>query len=146
MSHPLVSPFIDADKLAKSEIFAEIVDMATEHALCVGDFNYMNLLLGLVSPSKHEKPLLDWFCARAGAAVSVRAGHARLVKSPTAQRTSTPLSQVFPSAVAAQRAARAEAKASDPRLRVIEVPEKPYVDMLDSRARLPGSFGSRKRQ
>jgi hypothetical protein len=144
MSKPTISPFIAADRLVKSEIFAEIVDMATDHALRTGDYNYMNLLLDLVSLSKHEKPLLDWFCSTVGATASVKDGRPRLTKSSTAQRTSIPLSRIFPSAVAAQRMAREEARTSDPRLPVVEVPEEPYIDMLDSHARLPGSFGARK--
>lgn len=150
LSHELIRQFIDADKLVRSEIFAEMVDLAAAHARLHGNFEYMNRLLDLLPPGKHERALLDWFCSTGGAKVSVKNGRPHLSKSELAPASRQPLAKVFPSAVAAQQKAVAagkhQAKLPNPQVRVIEVPPDDYVDMLDSPARLLGSYGSGRRR
>lgn len=149
LSHELIRQFIDADKLVRSEIFAEMVDLAAAHARLHGNFECINRILDVLSP-KHKRALLDWFCSTAGAKVSVKNGRPHLSKSELAPASQQPLAKVFPSAVAAQQKAVAagkhQAKLPNPQVRVIEVPPDDYVDMLDSPARLLGSYGSGRRR
>lgn len=150
LSHEYIRPIIDTDKLVRSEIFAEMVDLAVAHARLHGNFEDMNRLLDVLSPGKHERALLNWFCSTAGAKVSVKNGRPHLSKSELPPTWQQPLATVFPSAVAAQQkavaAAKHQAKLANPHTRVIEVLPDAYVDMLDSPARLPGSYGSGKRR
>jgi hypothetical protein len=144
-----VRPFIDRDRLVKSALFAEMVDMTVEHALRTGDFGYMNRLLEVLASSKHEAALLEWLCSRTGAKVRVKSGRAGLVRGHDSSAAHQPLASVFPTAVAAQQAAVTAAKleAKMATLRVVKVSDKPkFIDMLDSPARLPGSFGAGKRR
>jgi hypothetical protein len=150
MTNPDVRPFVDSERLVRSEVFAEMVDMATTTAQEVGNLFYVNSLLGLLVGTKHESALLDWVSRRVGISVVVRSGQPHLRKGPTTTGTPVPLERAFPSAVAAQRAALREAhtqaKLNDPRLPVVVVRGSEYQDMLDSPARLPGSYGAGKRR
>jgi hypothetical protein len=79
-----------------------------------------------------------------------RQGRLHLLNDSSAAKAWHPLATVFQAAVAARNAkleARGlEERLADPRRRVIVVPDQPYVDMLDAKARLPGNFGTGKRQ
>ena len=144
-----VRPFIDRDRLVRSGVFADMVDMTVEHALRTGDFGYGHRLLALLASSKHEATLLEWLCSRTGAAVSIKPGRPCLVRGGEPNPGHQPLAAVFPAAVEAQQAAVTAAKlaAKLATLRVVKVSNKPKrTDMLDSPALLSGSFGSGKRR
>jgi hypothetical protein len=145
-----VRSLIDADRLVRSAVFAEIVDAGVAHASDHGDFHYLNQLLSLLQGTKHQSALVEWLSTRLSVSVHVRGGFTALRKGTNAAGTVPPLEAKFPSTVAARKRGQDEAllqaKLNDPRLRVVVASSKGYVDMLDSRARLPGSFGSGKRR
>jgi hypothetical protein len=150
LSRPDVAPFLDTNKLVKSSAFAEIAQMAVDHSLRVGDNGPINSTLNLVRNTKFENSLATWFCQSAGLKEVEKKGKKQLVKGTDASMSSISFAKFFPAAVeardAAYRARVLERKLSNPSLRVELKSHKSDVDMLDSKARLPGSFGSGKRR
>lgn len=150
LSRQEVVPLIDKNKLVKSSTFAEVAQMAVDHSLALGDNGPVNLLLELVRNTKFESLLVTWLCQGAGLKVVDRKGKKYLVKSAEAVKSKISFAKFFPSAAeandAAYRARELKRKLSNPKLRVEVISHKDGVDMLDSKARLPGSFGSGKRR
>lgn len=148
MTQPEIRGLIDAEKLVRSAVFAEIVDTGVAHAASHGDLHYLNKLISLLQGTRHQSSLIEWLSTRLSVSVYVKDGVTALRKGTSPAGLAKPLEAAFPSAVGARRRAQEEAalqaKLNNPKLRVVVVRDD--VDMLDSRARLPGSYGSGKRR
>jgi len=150
MSNSDVLPLLNVDKLTRAAVFAEMIDMAVEHALAAKDYGYVNRVLAVLSQTKYERTLAVWFCSRLGLRITERQGRLHLVDDSSVAKAWHPLATIFQTAVAARNAQHErrvlEQRLADPRLRVIVVPDQPYIDMLDAKARLPGNFETRRRR
>jgi hypothetical protein len=150
LSRPEVAALIDKNKLTRSSIFAEISGMALDLSITTGDNGPINLALELVRDTKFEELLAAWFCQNAGLEVAERGGKKKLIKSADAIKINVSFAKYFPSSAEARdvylRASGLKRKSSNPNLRIEIRAHKSDVDMLDSKARLPGSFGAGKRR
>jgi hypothetical protein len=146
LSKEQVRPYLNAAKLAQSELFAQIAKMAVEQAAATGDFGYVERSLLLLRSSRFHNSVARWYTERLGVEFSVtKAG-------PKPKRSST-----APNPEALLRA-HLERVGSPPRGKVesalrsasvkpsSRVAHKDDIDMLDHPSLLPGSFGAGKRR
>lgn len=150
LSNPQVTQFIDFQKLKASNTLNEIAVFAVEHVLTSRDSTYISKVLGIFKHTKDFDRLLKWFCLRAGLESTVNDGQLKFKKSEMAPNTELELLPFLNSMTTAPQTikkslSRVAKSTLDP---VAKKKKKKLkkVDLLDSRAMLPGSYGSGKRR
>jgi hypothetical protein len=66
LSSPVVLPFIDGGRVAKSAAYQELVIWAVAHHRQTGDYTYLLRLLEIVAKSTVYLPTLKWIADRTG--------------------------------------------------------------------------------
>jgi len=143
-SEPLAG-LVSLVKLCRSEYFLELVDHTTKAALG-NNFHPAIALLGLFAGTAQGQGLKAWYEARA--ALSVQEADGKLIVRP--RKGAIPrvvaLAEYFPEAVAAQRKRDADEHMAHVERQSGLVVVEDSLDLMDTKRRLPGSFGSGKRR
>lgn len=142
LSNEQVHLFLDAAKFVRSERFAEIVEMAVDHASSTGDTGYVQRSLRVLRTSRFRDPVARYFGDRLGLDFTFTAEGIETKRSGRAPNPRALLHEHVPSLRAPGAVSKRVRKASGSRREA----EGGYVDMLDHPARLPGSFGTGKRR
>lgn len=143
ISDPNLRHFLDLGKLVNSGLYNLSVKMGTEHALSHGDYGYLNQMFGVLDGS----PYVGSFVASLRSKLNfiITEGNPRKLKKATPEQV----------ADAAKRAAKRQAAivktipTKAPTMRAIKDKGPKSTrseDLLDSRLRLPGSYGTGKRR
>lgn len=151
LSEPRVRALIDPKKLISSSMFPGIAKMSVEYAIRYDDRSFIARTLKLVDSTRYHLPILKWFCARASLNYKEQAGKLIFSRSDTAPDESADLSDFLLGERGTQSQASTSMKAGDSITRMKlkkkkKDPREKRIDALDSRARLPGSYGTGKRR
>lgn len=149
LSNPKISEFIDRRKLAKSQAIVEMVEFSARHAIEHGDRGHLERVLNIFRGTEFFAVLRKWFCSRIGLEEIDEHGVPVLRKSSSEPDKSVQFHDVIRDASIAVRKPRKSNARTTSKTSVTPSSKKKKlkkVDMLDSRARFPGSFeAGRKR-
>lgn len=143
IADPNLRHFLDLGKLVNSGIYNLSVKMGTEHALSHGDYGYLNQMFGVLDGSPYESLFVA--SLRSKLNFIITEGTPRKLKKATPEQI----------ADAAERAGKRQAAVvkaiptKTPKTRAIKAKGPKSIrseDLLDSRLRLPGSYGTGKRR
>jgi len=144
----LLTKFIDTKRFIQSEEFSLLASHAIKHAQRHHDTNQLLNLLRLLETSQHYQPVLLWICASTGYRYKVVDGIVKIrpqTKEPPLDNCKLEPYLITHKGTFAQVVR--EYKQSHPapsRKSAKDTP--PYLDALDSPARLPGCYGMGKRR
>ena len=140
--------FINVQKLIGSAEFSHMAEYAAVNAINHSDYRYIAKLLKMLAGTQYFYSAVGWFCKRAALEYKDVAGIATFSRSLSEPDSGIKIRDVI--------------KAKPPRLRpspktvatlpgIVVTTRKPKkrlkkVDVLDSWARLPGSFGAGKKR
>jgi len=155
MSDPDIGPLIDITKLVRLRRYEAALDAAIQHYKQYGDHTFIPRLVMPLKQSIYFTPVLSFVCARASLTFSIVDGEIKLKKTESSHGANAPTQTLEQYLNALQEVARdvippqkkptkKTTESADSKWKIDE--KKPSFDMLDSRARLPGSFGSGKRR
>lgn len=136
VTDPKISAFIDLKKLCQSATYNLSVQMAAEHAVKYGDFNYLNNLLTLLEGSAHAADLISLLRPKLNFVLTET--KPRKFKKATPEQAGKAAMQAISKATTVKTAPATPSKKA----------AKPKVshDLMDSRLMLPGSYGHGKRR
>ena len=141
---PEVACFIDTEKFISSPQFSAISSHAIEHMLKCGDSHYIRSVLEVFTRSNRFKPLLLWFCNRAGLKFSIEGERLFLYKSNAPPIKDEDLAGYL---ITHKGTAKSMAAASAPeKAKPRQTSHSDYIDIMDTRLILPGSYGAGKRR
>lgn len=162
---PRVQPYLDQSQFSQSSAFAEAVSFAIEHYKAHGDRGHMVRLWQLYSAPATRRRLNDRFFAEAGVQCSLVQGqvHFDAAPRPTAGKASKsadvtrasaanhgrqatpPPAETAQGPMASLRAPPGK-KSATPAAPAKKKKKAKKVDLLDSWARVSGSYGAGKRR
>lgn len=144
-----VVEFIDFRKLAFSSVMRDLTTQAALHAIQHSDSSYIDKILDIFKNTRYAPQMASWFSFRTGLDIQETLGQRSYRRS---DMPPNPLVQLhdFLNAKPARQTNVAKPANKAARTTTTITTKKPKkaakrVDMLDSWARLPGSFGSGKR-
>lgn len=138
ITDPRICALVDLRKLTQSSRYLEAVAMATDHAQRHGDFNFLNKIFAMVDGTPYSGQFVEGLRSRVHFVITdtkprkLKKATRELVEQVARKAASK---SVVPQKIAAQPVRKNRA------LRVDK-----DVDLMDTRLRLPGSFGNGKRQ
>lgn len=149
LSNPTIKEFIDIKKLANSQALIKASEFAAVHAVKHGDHIHIEKILGIFKDTKYIYQIIKWFCFRCGLEYNLDEGSPLFIKSSSPPNADVQFrnfinakpSKTQGTSKPASKPALAEAKVTVKKAK--KLPKE--IDMLDSWARFPGSFGSGKR-
>lgn len=144
-----VIEFIDFRKLAFSSVMRDLTTQAALHAIQHGDSSYIDKILDIFKNTRYALQMASWFSFRTGLDIQERLGQRSYRRSGMPPNPQVQLHD-FLNAKPARQTNVAKPANQAARTTTTITTKKPKkaakrVDMLDSWARLPGSFGSGKR-
>ncbi|WP_024929240.1 hypothetical protein [Methylophilus sp. OH31] len=150
LSNPQVRELIDFRKLKASDTLKDIAEFAAEHALASGDRTYISRVLDIFKNTKDFDRLLKWFCLRTALETTLIDGNLKFNKSDNAPNREIALRPFLnPIPTKPQVHKKSSNRVVKP---IVENPAKKKkkkhkrIDLLDSWAMLPGSYGTGKRR
>ncbi|WP_101496565.1 hypothetical protein [Thiopseudomonas denitrificans] len=149
LSNPAVKEFIDIKKLANSQALIKASEFAAAHAIKHGDRIHIEKIVTIFKDTKYMHQIIKWFCFRCGLECKLDEGSPIFIRSSSPPNVDVQLrnfinakpSKIQGASKPAPKPALAKAKITVKKTK--KSPKK--IDMLDSWARFPGSFGSGKR-
>lgn len=144
-----VIEFIDFRKLAFSSVMRDLTIPAALHAIQHGDSGYIDKILDIFKNTGYALQMASWFSYRTGLDIQERLGQRSYRRSGMPPNPQVQLHD-FLNAKPARQTNVAKPANQASRTTTTITTKKPKkaakrVDMLDSWARLPGSFGAGKR-
>lgn len=127
-----IKEFVDLNELVKSQLFSEILEYCALHAVQHGDKTNIDNILKIFKGTRSHESLVKFFCARCGFEFKSGNGIVIFTKSTTPAKEETKF------------IAPENTKKSTEQKKKKAKPKK--IDMLDSWARLPGSYGTGKKR
>jgi hypothetical protein len=149
LSNPAIKEFIDIKKLVNSQALIKLAEFAAAHAIKHGDRIHIEKILAIFKDTKYTYQIIKWFCFRCGLECKLDEASSIFIKSSSPPNADVQLrnfinakpSKTQGASKPAPKPALAKAKITVKKAK--KSPKK--IDMLDSWARFPGSFGSGKR-
>jgi hypothetical protein len=136
VTDPKISALIDLKKLYQSGIYNLAVQMATEHAVKHGDFNYLNQLLALFEGSVYATNFIS--------SLRPKLNFLLTETKPRKFKKATPEQVAKAARQAASKPITAKTAPAKPPSKVAKT--EVSHDLMDSRLMLPGSYGHGKRR
>jgi hypothetical protein len=142
-----LAKFLNIAKLVTSTEFSRMAEYAATHSVAHGDHSYIVKLLKPLTGSPYFYSAVGWFCSRAALEYADVKGVPTFTKSASAPNGSLKILEVIKAKPARLKSGSKSVSASAHAIVETKKPKKRLkkVDMLDSWARLPGSFGGGKR-
>lgn len=150
LSNPQVRELIDFRKLKASDTLVVLAEFAAEHALMSGDSTYIVKVLSIFKNTKDFDRLLKWFCLRTALESKLVDGNLKFNKSenvPNRELAIHPFLNCIPIEPQVHKTSQmrvVKSKVEDATKKKNKKRKK--VDLLDSWAMLPGSYGAGKRR
>lgn len=155
MSDPDIGPLIDVTKIVRLPRYETALNAAIQHYKVHGDHTFIPKLLSPLKQSIYYTPVLSYVCDCASLTFSIVDGEIKFKKKELSEGADTPkrtLEQYLDGqqedilGVTGQLPKPTKRITKDIDNKQKKKRKKPYLDMLDSRARLPGSFEGGKRR
>ena len=146
-----VVEFIDFRKLAFSSVMRDLTTQAALHAIQHGDSSYIDKVMDIFKNTRYAPQMASWFSFRTGLDIQETLGQRSYRRSDMPPNPLVQLHDFLNAKPARQtNVAKPANKAARTTATITITTKKPKkaakrVDMLDSWARLPGSFGTGKR-
>ena len=147
--NPAIKEFIDIKKLVSSQNLIRLAEFAAAHAIKHGNRTHIENILTIFKGTKYTPQLINWFCIRCGLECKTDGTNHLFTKSSSPPNADIQLHN-FINAKPSKTQVTLKS-ASKPELVKAKITVKQTkkstkkIDMLDSWARFPGSFGSGKR-
>lgn len=149
LSNPQVRELIDIRKLKASDTLVVLTEFAAEHALTSGASTYIVKVLGIFKNTKDFDRLLKWFCLRTALESELVDGNLKFNRSENAPNRELAIHpflnclRIEPQVHKMPQRRIVKSKVEDA---TKKKKKRKKVDLLDSRAMLPGSYGAGKRR
>ncbi|MBK4737864.1 hypothetical protein [Noviherbaspirillum pedocola] len=143
---PDIGELLDFDKIAVSRAFVEALEGAIEHYDAHRDTTFISNLLGAIQESSCYNGVLQYACDRIRRTPKFVDGALKFIKSDSPAPAHQTLAHYIKSHRGTARVVQTPKRPTEPSAPKKKSKRRPYLDMLDSPARLPGSFeGGRRR-
>jgi hypothetical protein len=155
VSDPNIGPLIDVTRMVRLPRYEAALKAAVEHYKLHGDSTLIKRLASPLEQSKYHKPVLLYACDQASLTFSIHEGEIKFEKKQLSETRSAPkrsLGEYIDSSykavpeVTSQLSKQVKRTSASGDHKQKHKKKKRDIDMLDSWARLPGSFEGGKRR
>lgn len=147
LSNPQIREFIDFRKLKTSDKLSDLAEFAAEHALATGDRTYISKVLDIFKNTKDLDRLLKWFFFRTALELEFIDGNLKFNKTNNPpNREIVLLHFLNPTQEKPQNHKKLSLNVEKSKIKNSTKKKYKKVDLLDSWAMLPGSYGAGKRR